>query len=495
MVRVRFAPSPTGPLHIGGARSALFNYLLAKKYDGQFIVRIEDTDQERSAPEWEENILTSLKWLGLEWDEGIQVGGEFGPYRQMERLDIYKEYTDKLLASGQAYYCYCTAEELEEDRQRLMARGELPRYPGRCRNLTKEQEEEFIARGRKPVTRFKVPEGQQIVIDDMVRGKVVFDSDGVGDYIIVKSDGIPTYNFAVVIDDALMKISHVVRGEEHLSNTPRQVLLYEALGLEIPRFAHISLILGKDRSKMSKRHGDTAVVQYRQQGYLPEALVNFLALLGWSPEGEEEILALEQLIEEFSLDRVAKNPAVFDFEKLNWLNGVYIRRTGTERIARMALPYLQSAGCLPENERDVNWDLFMAQMRVIQPYLSKVSDVTEHFQLLLGKEVIIEDEQARQVLQQEQVPRVIDLFKEKLLQLEGLEPDAVKKMLKSITKELKLGGKKVFMPLRVALTGKMRGPELHDLIPVLGVGVCISRVDSSLAKVTKGAAFIDNTEK
>jgi len=343
-IRVRFAPSPTGPLHIGGARSALFNYLLARRNKGKFILRIEDTDLERSSRESERNILDSLKWLGIDWDEGPDVGGPYGPYRQTERLEKYREFAERLLQAGQAYYCYCTEEEIEARRQEFISRGELPRYNGRCSNLTEEERQEFIKQGRKPAVRFRVPHDQEIVINDLVRGQVTFESNGIGDFVIVKSDGIPTYNFAVVVDDYLMKISHVIRAEEHLSNTPRQVLLYRALGLPEPQFAHISLILGEDRSKMSKRHGATSVIQYQELGYLPEALVNFLALLGWSPEGEEEILSKEDLIMKFSLDRVAKNPAVFDQEKLYWLNGMYIRQSSMERLLGLALPLLQKAG-------------------------------------------------------------------------------------------------------------------------------------------------------
>ncbi|MBQ5745521.1 MAG: glutamate--tRNA ligase, partial [Selenomonadales bacterium] len=287
-MRVRFAPSPTGPFHIGGARSALFNWLLAKKDEGCLVLRIEDTDRERSTKESEENIKEALKWLGITWDEGIDVGGEHGPYRQTERLHIYEEYTKKLLASGQAYECFCTDEEIEAERQALKDAGKMPIYQGHCRHLTEEQKEAYRAEGRKPTIRFRVPENQEIIVDDMVRGRVTFDSNGVGDFVIVKSDGIPVYNYAVVIDDATMEITHVIRAEEHLSNTPRQVVLYEALGLPTPRFGHVSLILGKDRTKMSKRHGATSVDQYRKLGYLPEAIVNFLALLGWSPTGEEE---------------------------------------------------------------------------------------------------------------------------------------------------------------------------------------------------------------
>ncbi|EAX46660.1 glutamyl-tRNA synthetase [Thermosinus carboxydivorans Nor1] len=270
----------------------MFNWLLAKKHGGKMILRIEDTDLERSSKESEENIKEALRWLGIQWDEGVDVGGPYGPYRQTERLDIYRQYTDKLIAEGKAYLCYCTDEELEAQRQAQLARGETPRYSGRCAGLTEEERRRMAAEGRKAAVRFRVPENQQIVFKDLVRGVVTFDSNGIGDFVIVKSDGIPVYNYAVVIDDALMRITHVIRAEEHLSNTPRQVLLYQALGFELPEFGHISLILGKDRTKMSKRHGATSVEQYRQLGYLPEGLVNFLALLGWSPANEREFLPL-----------------------------------------------------------------------------------------------------------------------------------------------------------------------------------------------------------
>jgi len=324
-----------------------------------------------------------------------------------------------------------------------------------------------------------VPPGEKIVVDDMVRGKVSFESDGVGDFIIVKSDGIPIYNYAVVIDDALMEISYVIRGEEHLSNTPRQVLLYQALDIECPHFAHISLILGKDRSKMSKRHGATSVIQYQKEGYLPEALVNFLALLGWSPDGEEEIFTLEELVKEFGMDRVAKNPAVFDMEKLKWLNGVYIRQADTELITQKAIPYLKERGYLPDDE-DIDWEHLNAQIAIAKNYLSTISEVSDFFQQFFGIDVELEDDNAREILQQEQVPDVVEDFKQKLISLTEIEPGTVKKMLKSITKDLNLGGKKVFQPLRVAITGKTKGPELHDLIPVLGVEACVKRVNSSL---------------
>ncbi|MBZ4688256.1 MAG: glutamyl-tRNA synthetase [Clostridiales bacterium] len=468
-IRVRFAPSPTGPLHIGGARSALFNYLLAKKNNGKMLLRIEDTDRERSSSESEENIKDSLKWLGINWDEGVDVGGEYGPYRQMERLDIYKKYIDKLLSEGKAYKCYCTEEELEKQREEQRARGETPRYAGCCRDLTPDQEEKFQAQGRRPVIRFRVPGGEIIRVDDAVRGKVNFESDGIGDFVIVKSDGIPTYNFAVVVDDHEMKITHVIRGEEHLTNTARQVLLYEALELSQPTFAHVSLILGKDRSKMSKRHGHTSVVQYRINGFLPEAIVNFLALLGWSPEGEEEIFTLDELIKQFSLDRVVKSPAVFDMEKLKWINGYYIRNSSIERIVELAIPFLQEAGYLDENVDEEKRQWVSMIVAAVRNRLSTVREIVDYMELFINDEIKPESEKALKELQGEQVSQVLETLLSKLQEAEDLEPENVKKILKSITKELKLGGRKVFMPIRIALTGQMSGPEMHDVIPVLGI--------------------------
>jgi len=482
-VRVRFAPSPTGPLHIGGARSALFNFLLARKHGGKVILRIEDTDRERSSRESERDIMDSLKWLGLEWDEGPDIGGPYGPYRQMERLHIYEKYVDMLLKKGLAYYCYCTEEELEKQRQGLMAKGEMPRYTGKCFHLSEEDRKKMEEEGRKPAVRFRVPEGKTIYINDLVRGKVGFDSSGIGDFIIVKSDGIPTYNFAVVVDDHEMEITHVIRAEEHLSNTPRQVLLYEALDLEVPEFAHVSLILGKDRSKMSKRHGATSINQYRREGYLPEALVNFLALLGWAPEKEEEILTLEDLVQQFSLERVAKSPAVFDLEKLRWLNGVYIRRSSLDRITELVLPYLREAGYIGEELSPSQYERVKAVVLAVRDYLGALGEITEHAKIFFDKEVVFENEKAVAVLHEEQVPRVMEVLKQKIESMENLDTENTKKLLKGICKELKLSGRKVFMPIRVALTGKMHGPELHDIIPILGKEEVLRRVDLGLQRV------------
>ncbi len=484
-VRVRFAPSPTGPFHIGGARSALFNWLLAKKTGGKLILRIEDTDRARSTRESEENIKAALKWLGINWDEGIDVGGEYGPYRQTERLALYKKFTDQLLAEGKAYYCYCSDEELEAERNALMEKNEMPIYQGHCRELTEEQKAKLIAEGRKPTIRFRTPANQQVVFDDLVRGKMSFDSNGVGDFVIVKSDGIPVYNYAVVLDDALMKISHVIRAEEHLSNTPRQVVLYEALGLPVPTFGHISLILGKDRTKMSKRHGATSVDQYRRLGYLPEAIVNFLALLGWAPNSEQEIFSTEELIQEFSMDRVAKNPAVFDIDKLNWINAHYMKAANPDKIAFLAIPHLVEAGYISGELTAEEKDNLVKFVSVIQDHLSYVAQVVDYADLYYKDDVVIEDEETKVILLDEEIPAVIALFKEKLNALEEVNAANIKPILKAITKELKVGGKKVFMPIRVAMTGQMHGPDLVRLIEVLGRERVIDRIDKTMRSVTK----------
>ena len=468
-IRVRFAPSPTGPLHIGGARSALFNYLWARHNKGKFIVRSEDTDLERSSRESEQNILEALRWLNIQWDEGIEVGGEYGPYRQTDRLDLYRDYTKKLFDSGHAYYCYCSEEELEQERQTLSAKGETPRYRGKCRHLTTEQRTVLEDEGRKPVVRFRVPEAQAIHVNDQVRGDVVFDSDGIGDYVIVKSDGIPTYNFAVVVDDVTMKITHVVRGEEHLSNTPRQVLIYQALGLPVPEFAHVSLILNTEGGKMSKRDGDTAVLDYKQKGYLPEAIVNFIAMLGWAPTGEEEFYTLEGLTEVFTLERVSKSPAVFDLQKLNYINSHYIKAAAPERLAELALPFVGEMGILPQGQRsDQQQQWFIGFIEAISEKLSHMAEVKDFVHYFHGAVPMEPVGEALEVLKGEQVPGVLKLFGDKVQEVELLSETTVKVLLKQITKELKLGGKLVYMPIRVALTGQMHGPELYAIIPLLG---------------------------
>jgi len=447
------------------------------------VLRIEDTDRDRSSRESEEDIMNSMKWLGINWDEGPDVGGEFGPYRQMERLDIYKKYVQQLFDKGYAYYCYCTEEELEAERQEQMSKGEMIRYTGKCRELCEVDRKRLEAEGRKAVVRFRVPDDETININDLVRGEVSFESSGMGDFVIIKSDGIPTYNFAVVVDDHEMGITHVIRAEEHLPNTPRQVLIYQALGLKPPEFAHVSLILGKDHSKMSKRHGATSINQYMELGYLPEALVNFLALLGWAPEGEEEVLSMDELIAAFDLDRVSKSPAVFDLEKLQWLNGLYIRNSDVKKITELAMPYYQKAGYASADPGAEEFARFEIVTAAITKYLNCLSEVPQYAEVFFKQDIEFESEEAKELLKEDTVPQVIDTLKAKLAALEALTPENVKKVLKGITKELGLKGKQVYMPIRIALTGQMHGPEIHDIISVMGLQEVLRRVEWSLEAV------------
>src|SRR5690625_4680982 len=350
-VRVRYAPSPTGDLHIGNARTALFNFLYAKHFDGKVIIRTEDTDVNRNVEGGEESQLTFLKWLGIEWDEGPDVGGGFGPYRQTERLAIYKKYVDELLKRDLAYECFMTAEELEEEREAQRAKGEVPKYSGAHSNLSEEQKEAFRKEGRKPSIRFRVPKDYTYSFNDIVRKNIKFESSDFGDWVIVKKDGIPTYNFAAVIDDHLMEISHVLRGEEHISNTPRQMMIYDALGWDIPQFGHMTLILNEDRKKLSKRdqHIIQFIEQYQELGYLPEAMFNFITLLGWSPVGEEETFTKDELIEMFDPDRLSTSAAIFDVKKLSWMNGEYIKSLNEKEVIDLTLPHLIASGRVPEN--------------------------------------------------------------------------------------------------------------------------------------------------
>src|SRR5687768_15242020 len=353
-MRLRFAPSPTGQLHVGNARTALFNWMLARGGGGTFLLRIEDTDAERSTRESEAGIVEDLRWLGLDWDEGPDVGGPCGPYRQSERLHLYQSYAKELLGSESAYHCFCSTAQLEAYRQAAVEAGRPVQYAGTCRHLTHEQARMRIAAGEHPAIRFRVPEGSDVVFKDAVRGEVRFQGDVIGDPVILRADGTPAYNFAVVVDDALMEVTHVIRGEDHLSNTPRQILLYEALGFSPPQFAHLALVLGPDHSPLSKRHGATSVAEFRARGYLPEALVNYLALIGWSPRGpaagrslagdDAELLPIEELARRFSLDRVGHSAGVFDEEKLAWANRHYLKMADPARIAQLSLPFFADAG-------------------------------------------------------------------------------------------------------------------------------------------------------
>ncbi|MFB4165653.1 glutamate--tRNA ligase [Alteribacillus sp. JSM 102045] len=479
-VRVRFAPSPTGHLHIGGARSALFNYLFARSQGGKFIIRIEDTDQSRNVEDATEKLMDSMKWLGIDWDESVDIGGPYGPYRSMERLELYKKYIQQLLDEGKAYYDYMTEEELQKEREEQLSRGEAPKYSGRDRDLTEEQRKAYEAKGIKPVVRFRVPEGEQVLIEDAVRGEVNFETEDIGDFVIARKDGIPTYNFAVVVDDHLMKISHVIRGEEHLSNAPRQALVFEAFGWEKPMFAHASLILNPDRQKMSKR--DESIIQfveqYKELGYLPEAIVNFLALLGWSPVGEEEIFSLEELESQFSLGRVSKAPAVFDTDKLAWMNNQYVKEADIERLTKLALPHFQKEGKLPSELSDEQYEWAKKLVALYQEQMHYAAEITELTELFFKKEISY-NEETKEVLEGEQVPEVLEQFSKELDALESFEPDEIKAATKATQKATGQKGKKLFMPIRVAVTGQTHGPELPHAISLLGKDVVQTRLQQA----------------
>ncbi len=481
-VRVRYAPSPTGHLHIGNARTALFNYLYAKHLGGSFIIRTEDTDDKRNVEGGEESQLMFLKWLGLNWDEGADIGGEYGPYRQTERLDIYQKYTDELLERGLAYKCYMTEEELEHEREEQKANGQVPKYSGAHRDLTAEQIAEFEAEGRKPSIRFRVPENKTYTFQDIVRDEITFESSDFGDWVMVKKNGIPTYNFAVAIDDHLMQISHVLRGEEHISNTPKQMMVFEAFGWEPPQYGHMTLILNENRKKLSKRdeHILQFIEQYKNLGYLPEAMFNFIALLGWSPVGEEEIFTQSQFIEMFDPARLSTSPAIFDQAKLKWMNNQYIKQASLDEVVELSLPHLINANKLPEQLDAAKREWVVNLIGLYHDQLSYGAEIVELTDLFFKEEIEYNDE-AMEVLKEEQVPEVMSVFLQQFEQIEELSPEAIKASIKATQKETKQKGKKLFMPIRVATTGQVHGPELPNAIHLLGKDVVKARLNRVLS--------------
>ena len=480
-LKVRFAPSPTGPFHIGGARSALFNWLVARHADGTFLVRIEDTDLKRSTKESEENIKDSLKWLGMNWDEGIDVGGPHGPYRQTERLDLYKKEVQRLLDEGKAYYCYCSAEELEKSRKAQLDAGKTPIYDEHCRHLTEEEKAKYEAEGRKPVVRLKVRKDGVFAFDDMVRGHVEFQAAGVGDFIIMKSDGIPVYNFAVVIDDAFMEVTHVIRAEEHLSNTPRQLAIYEALGYKPPKFGHISLILGEDHKKMSKRHGATSVTEYRNMGYLPEAVVNYLALLGWTPKGEQEIFTEEELIKQFSMKRVSSNDAVFDINKLNWINFQYMKKLDADQLYDLIVPFLVKAGYVDATVSEEKKDWLKKVIWIMKDHIYFAGQAAEELRFFFEDMPKITDEDVLAIMKEETSGKLLKAFIEDLKALETFDQAEIKKCFNACMKAQGIKGKAAYEPTRIALTGVTQGPGMFEMMELFGREKTMDRLEAALA--------------
>ncbi|MBI3939331.1 MAG: glutamate--tRNA ligase [Acidobacteria bacterium] len=470
-VRVRFAPSPTGYLHVGNVRTALYNWLFARQQRGAFILRIEDTDAERSAREYEDRLVSDLRWLGLEWDEGPDRVGACGPYRQTERFALYQQHAHRLLQQEAAYYCFCTPEELERERQRQLAGGGQPRYSGKCRGVPAGEADQRRAAGEPAAVRLKVRTGR-VGFHDLVFGRIEVDCAVIGDPILQRSDGSPNYNFAAVIDDALMEISHVIRGEGHLSNTHRQLLIYEALGREVPRFAHLSTLLGRDGSKLSKRHGAASIAEFRGQGYLPEAMNNYLALLGWSPPEEgREILSLQEMVSQFSFDRVSKSPAIFDPEKLNWVNRSHLKQRSPAELVDAALPFLAAAGRIPYR-RNPEVDRFVGMiLEATLNHLDRLEQVVVESRLVF--EFPVENLWPGTELSTSLTPEaivVIESFSRHIDEVEALDAESYRLAVNSVKAKTGQKGKNLFHPIRVALTAEHSGPELERLIPILELG-------------------------
>ena len=500
-MRVRFAPSPTGRLHVGNARTALFNWLLARGSGGTFILRIEDTDASRSSRDSEAAILGDLRWMGLEWDEGPDIGGPRGPYRQSERLHLYQSCAAELLAAGHAYFCFCSKEQLQAERQAEAAAGRPVRYAGTCRRLSRDQAEARIASGECPAIRFHVPADRDVILTDVVRGDVRFQTDVIGDPVIVRADRSPAYNFAVVVDDALMGVTHVVRGEDHISNTPRQILIYEALGFAPPVFAHLALVMGPARSPLSKRHGATSVGEFRSQGYLPEALVNCLALIGWSPRGSAgaagdnaELLPIEELARRFSLEAVGQSAGVFDEEKLAWANRHYLKMADPVRIVDLSIPYFREVGI--ELSPDARGTAFLASvMPIATGSVERLDQVPGRLAFLFAFEpqAALDDPHVRHEMDGASPRAVVRAFAEVLAGAPRLDREGFRAAANEVKARTGQKGRALFHPIRVALTGRVDGPELDLAVPAIDRGADLPR-DAGIPAITgcreRAAAFV-----
>lgn len=472
-VRVRFAPSPTGQLHVGNARTALFNWLFARQKRGTMVLRIEDTDLERSEARYETQLLEDLQWLGLDWDEGPDLGGSYAPYRQSDRLGIYREHAERLLSEGTAYLCFCKQEDLDKDREAAMAEGRSPLYPGTCRKLDPAEAKRRRQSGEAAAIRLKIPE-HPIRFHDIVRGTVEFPNEAISDPIILRSSGIPVYNYVVVVDDALMKITHVIRGDDHLSNTPKQVALYEALGWPVPEFAHLSTILGPDGKRLSKRHGATSIANFHDMGMLPEALMNYLALLGWAPSGgTREIFSPDELKKEFRLERVTPAAAVFDMEKLYWLNRHYIKQSPPERIEKLALPFFQQAGRIPADPSGRITEWLRKVVALLVPSVSKLDELPDRSRLIFHVDAAaaLASPDNAEVLG---LPKTNDVLREFMhiakADAAPMTPERFKAILNQVKEATGTKGKELFHPIRIVLTGSHSGPEFDKLIPILEEG-------------------------
>ena len=489
MMRLRFAPSPTGQLHVGNARTALFNWLLAHGQDGTFIVRVEDTDAERSTRESETGILEDLRWLRLHWDEGPDIGGPHGPYRQSERVHLYASYANELMGSGHAYYCFCSPAKLESDRKQDLEAGRPPKYRGTCRGLPGDVVRGRIDAGERPVIRFKVPESGDVSFTDLVRGDVSFSTEVIGDFVLVRSDGRPQYNFAVVVDDAVMEITHVIRGEDHISNTPRQLLLYQALGFTAPKFAHLALVMGPDHTPLSKRHGATSVAEFRLRGYLPEALVNYLALIGWSPGSAagdpgaiEELLPVDELARRFRIEDVGHSSGIFDIEKLSWMNRHYMKAAAPARVAAEALRYFIARGYV-KRRTDEALDYIVSLLPMTVGSVDRLEEIPErlHFVFDFDPAAALERSDVRRVLAERGAREVIFALSE-AIDGELTDREAFRAVAARVRDRTGMKGKALFHPIRVALTGSDGGPELDLAVPAIERGATLP-AQAAVAKI------------
>ncbi len=478
MIRVRFAPSPTGALHIGGARTALFNWLFARNQGGKFILRIEDTDRERSTLEANRAIFHGLEWLGLDWDEGPNIGGNYGPYYQTERLEIHQKYAQQLIEQGKAYYCFCTPEELEKKRKEAAARKEAPRYDGKCRKLPEAEIKKLLESGKPKVIRFLLPPIGDTIVEDLIRGKVVFKNELLDDFVILKSDGFPTYNFACVVDDHLMEITHVVRGDDHLSNTPRQILLYQAFGWDLPKFAHIPMILGKDKARLSKRHGATSVISYRDIGYLPEAMLNYIAKLGWG-HGDQEIFSREELIEKFALEGVGKTSAIFDTDKLNWLNGKYIRKILPERLVDLCEPLIIEA----YGKQDLKY--IKKVVSAFHDRLVLIPDIVSLSKYFFMDDFDYDKKGEEKYFKTENAKKVLEALKKRLAKVEPFTREQIEPVFKGLAKEMNVKLGAIIHPCRLALTGRIESPPMYDVVEILGKEKVNKRLEKAISSLPK----------
>lgn len=482
-VRVRFAPSPTGTLHIGGARTALFNWLFARNNNGQLILRLEDTDSIRSTDESAAGILEGLRWLGLDWDEGPDIGGSYGPYRQSERLSIYQQFLQQLVKEEQAYYCFCTADELSKQREEAHQEKRNYLYDKTCSALSPEQVAERLAEGLKPVIRLNVPRQGRTVVRDLIRGEVDFDNSLLDDFIIAKSDGWPTYNFAVVVDDYTMKISHVIRAEEHLSNTPKQLLVYQALRLTPPQFAHVSMILAPDRSKLSKRHGATSVQEFREDGYLPEALVNYLALLGWSPDESTDILPLEEMKNRFSLKDVSLSAAIYDLKKLAWMNGHYITAADIERIVKLAKDQARPKGWLKAD----NGEYFHKVVDLVRSRVKTVNELPDLAQYFFEEPEAYDEKGVDKYFRKAGSLDKLTAVLEVISHAQSFTALHLEEATRLKAEALGMKAAELIHPARLALSGRTMTPGLFEIIELLGRKTSADRISKAMKYINNMA--------